>query len=304
MLPQTLEKLGSDEFDNLVAKYLHAHPPTSEDLLDVADRLPAFVEDPDVVALIQLEIAREKTFVAPDPEAVQTWAACEQLPVEAWGDVRFEISKASTLTPDTWVYRKAQQVHSIAIDERDAQFLSDLHSGKPFFDAGQVFGETEMPRALSLLRSLFDAGVVTRVISRALGFFAVSAAISAAGVTSAGVGGLLTHAGERIDIQVPRPENAIAFCYLSGSVRPTDGYGAARGGRAVRLRFDGTKNLDGCIKAVREHCRIAYLEQKAQIDKLKGYFFPFATPEDRTDFVLSATDCSATMPGPPKVVTH
>lgn len=112
------------------------------------------------------------------------------------------------------------------------------------------------------------------------------------------------HAKDGISISAPRPENAIGFCYLSGSVRPTNNFGQTEAPRAVRLRFDGIRTPSECLETVRDHCRSAYLDRRAKIEKLRAYYFFFLDPDKRWDYTLSSTDCSAESAGPPKIVTH
>jgi hypothetical protein len=163
--PAVAHFLGSDEFADLVTRYVKAHPSQSYTLNRLGDALPDFVRSTRgirqkgfVADLARLELLMTEVFDAPESPA---WPAEEvgRLPEEAWeravlrpiaalrlGAFSHRVNAYLQSVKDddhdhpasgrsaSWivVFRKDYQVFRLDLDEVQYRFLSELVNGRPF----------------------------------------------------------------------------------------------------------------------------------------------------------------------------
>lgn len=194
--PRTLRVLGGARFRDLGERYVAACPSEDPRLERLGRKLPAFlaasehVEERRVADLAELEWARTRAFLAPDPEQV---AAVSAIDPATFADARLELVPAFALVSTRtdaaalWeaaeiegavvdfealarpsraaVARRGFTVFHVPLDDDEGEALASAVAGAPMGEVCAAFAGAADParRAWEVIGRWFSRGFVARV---------------------------------------------------------------------------------------------------------------------------------------------
>jgi hypothetical protein len=191
--PKLRVALGEERFDEMVLRFLRAHPPSSFTLRDAGLRIPAFLRDTEVAPawaadLAALERARIEVFDGPDaapltqdevaalgdelPGLVLSWVASSVVVPLAWSvdDLWSAIEDEQAFSEPTpeprvvLVWRRDVAVLHRTLDADEGRLAPQIAAGARFSQIcdvlGEIHGEDASARAVELLLRWLSAAAL------------------------------------------------------------------------------------------------------------------------------------------------